>query len=98
VEYDNSEEQGGVLHSPCDEFDVDMIDTIPNNLARYPSNEEFDPENALKSSFGLTGPQCSLSLNKSINSESDQLGVMIDGDDQNEMERSSFEQDGGQQF
>ena len=81
------------MNKECHYNDIDMIESIPNNLARYPSNEEFDKENALKTSFGLSQSNAKLSqLNQSFNSECDQLGVMVDNQIADEMERISFEQ------
>lgn len=86
------------MEAIMDDIDIEMLDNIPNNMTRYPSNEDFDKDSALKSSFGLFSSQSSFPMNKGFNSESDQLGVMVENSAQNEQERISFEQEKSEYF
>ena len=91
VKSDSDEEQGGVLDCSSADYEMELYDSIPSKMARYPSNEEFDADDALKTTFGLSITTPAQIQVSSGNSESDQLGVGIDNLSQNEMERPGFE-------
>ena len=73
--------------------DEDILDfDQPDQLKRFPSNEDFDRENALIESFGLNKKTCE-SKDDNIFPESEQLGIVIDSNIQDEFERLSIDND-----
>lgn len=90
---DVSDEQGAIYACP-DPLDLnkDVSIDIDPKMKRFPSFSDFDKEEALIHSFGLVKKQLS-SIN--IVPESEQLGVIIDDEEQNELERLSYESDEG---
>jgi hypothetical protein len=89
---DWSDEQGDLFNV---DINNDYTDTFerPNELKRFPSNEDFDKDKALLQSFGLHNYKQNKIDEFNIFPESSQLGIILDGSFENELERSGSDSD-----
>lgn len=90
IEPNCCDEQGDVFDPEEDEQEIKQPLEEFSELKRFPSNDNFNKDDALLKTFGVQ--ETSQNDISDVMPESEQLGVIIDSQVQNELERLSLNQ------